>query len=313
MFTQYIKRITTTLAITTFICSSTQLLASEGEPAVEEVLPNFQKEVDKIINNGKLSLFGGIDVTTAYYSRGQKYEDRGVIIQPWVGVNVNIFNEPETNDFVKSLDVYGLWWGSIHGNRTDASNSPESFYESDYIFGVTAGLDGGFTFNSEYWYETSPNGGWDEIHDLFLKLSYDDAEFWKSAGFEYPGFSGLQPFFKTCIRLNNEAPGSEEHGYFWLGINPTFDLLQSETIPVTFSTPVTVGFGDGDFYGKGSGNDDFGYIDTGIRASAPLDFISDEFGNWSGYVGFHLQYIGEDARTNRTWMPIGCFGLSFSY
>ena len=265
------------------------------------------------INNGKISFFGGIEATSAYYSRGQKYEDRGVILQPYVGMNINVFSDNTDSDVIKSLDVYGLWWNSIHSARTDTdtnpnSCSPESFYESDYIIGATFGLFENVTFNAEYWYETAPNNTWNEIQDLNLKLAYNDADFWDAAGIEIPGFTGLKPWAKVSLRLDCSG---DEHNYFFFGINPSFDPLQSESIPVTFSTPVQIGIGDGDFYGKGG--EDFGFIDSGIDASLPLDFINKEYGSWTATAGFHLQYIGDQARTNRTWMPIAKVGLHFSY
>ncbi|QQE12780.1 hypothetical protein JD969_04770 [Planctomycetota bacterium] len=310
-----LNNILTKMTVATFaagIIATPQLFAVDADSSAEEALPEIEQAAKDKVNGGKITLFGGIDAKSAYYSKGLKTEDEGAIIQPWIGLNINIFDKPETSDFVKSLDVYGIWWGSIHSNRTDAQQSPESFYESDYGLGVTAGLQANFTVNAEYWFNSAPNGGWDESHDLNFKISYDDADIWDSAGIEFPGFAGLQPYFKTTRRLKSEAPNGKEFTYFWVGINPTFDFLQSETIPVTFSTPLTIGFGDGDYYSKDTGND-FGYVDVGIRATMPLDFISEELGNWSAYAGFNVQYIGDAARADDTWVPIGSFGLSFSY
>ncbi|QDU34720.1 hypothetical protein KS4_27940 [Poriferisphaera corsica] len=311
MFTNNFTKSTAAAVFSAGMLIAPNVFASEDLSLVDDALMESIVEVtDRDLNLSRISIFGGVDVVTAYYSRGLKEEDRGVIIQPWGGISFNLFDKPETDDLIKSLDVYGAWWGSIHSNETGSTQTPDSFYESDYSIGLTAGLQAGFTLNAEYAINTSPSGSWDDSHDVNLKVSYDDAEFWEAAGVEFPGFAGFQPYFKTCIRVKAT---SNETGYFWIGVNPTFDLLQSESLPITFSTPMTIGFGDGGYYDSTDGGSDFGYADAGITASMPLEFIPKEYGDWAGYVGFKVIYIGEDARVDRTWEPVASFGLSFSY
>ena len=281
-------------------------------PDTSPYMPEFIDMGNDYAAQKKFYLYGGIEITNAYYTKGKLNEDKGGIFQPEFGIGYHLLQNTDKDTLLQNVDVYGQWWASFHTEETDATRSPETLYESDYTFGIKAKLNNGLTVNAEYWYDTAPNGAWDDVADILLKLTYDDAGIWDAAGISFPGFKGLQPYFKTVYRI--QTPG-DSHSYFWFGANPEFDILQSEALPITFSTPIEVGFGDGEWYG--TNRSDFGYAKAGFVANMPLEFINKNFGKWSAYAGIHAMYIGDGARDSAPeddrWVPLATFGLTFDY
>ena len=305
MFTK--SFLTTAAAFSALSLLLTPVLSAE-DTSLDEMfadLPTAESFEDEAVNTGNFSFYGGFNAVSAYYSKGQKTEDKGAIIQPYTGINIKLFENKDA-DFIRSVGVYGEWWGSIQSEETDAVQSPKAFYESDYNVGLNIGLFKRLTVSAIYAFNTSPSAAWEEGHDFNLKLSYNDADFWEAAGVNIPGFSGLQPWFKVLIPLKEDA-----EQYFYAGIAPEFDIFQSKSFPVTFALPVEVGFGNGNWYNNGGG--DFGYVDVGLDAKLPLTFIDKKYGNWTATAGIHGQYIGDAARVDDTFVPIAKVGLQFTY
>lgn len=266
-------------------------------------------------NLGKISLSGGVDFTNEYFFRGIYQgtgNDEGLIIQPYLDVSA------ELTDW---LSVYVGTWNSLRTSNGDttgatADGTDEVWYEADWYFGASVTLPANFTFDVSYIILYGPSGGDIFAEEVDLSLAYDDSAFWGD------NFDGLQPYVTVAIETDGASDGLEGEGiYYEVGIEPSFTILESETMPVTLSIPVTAGFGT-DYYEvvNAAGNvedDNFGFLDIGVVASVPLSFIPSDYGSWSASVGIHGLFLGDTAEqideTGDDFHIIGTAGISFEY
>lgn len=95
----------------------------------------------------------GVDLTTAYYFRGLRQEDRGFIVQPYFTVGMDAFSGEGWSSNL-SLGV----WNSFH-DRATGSDSPDDtiskWYEADFLIGPSVTL-GRWTLGAQYVWYTSP-------------------------------------------------------------------------------------------------------------------------------------------------------------
>ena len=270
-------------------------------------------------NLGKISLSGGVDFTNEYFFRGIYQgtgNDEGVIIQPYLDVSA------ELTDW---LSVYVGTWNSLQTDSDDNNTAAdETWYEADWYFGASIALPANFTFDVSYIILYNPSGtanasapsGGIFAEEIDLSLAYDDSAMWGD------NFDGLQPHFTVAFETDGASDALEGEGiYYEVGIEPSFTILESETMPVTLSIPLTAGFGT-DYYEvvNAAGNvedDNFGYFDAGLVASVPLSFIPSEYGSWSASAGVHFLFLGDTAEqideTGDDFHVIGTFGIGFEY
>lgn len=238
-------------------------------------------------NTGKVSFTSGFDITTAYWFRGMAQENQGFIIQPWLDMTVDIF---ECEDWSVAATV-GTW-NSVH------SDSPsEDWYEADFYGGLSFGLPMGFSFDVSYINLYSPTNGTIFAEEFDFTLGYDDSAVWESAGLE--GFA-LSPYVLIAVEIDGGSDAGVDEGvYLELGIEPSFEVLPSETMPITLSLPVNAGFSLDNYYESGPGGADsgFGFLDVGLVASTPLTFIPSDYGSWSLSAGVHMIYIEGSVQT----------------
>ncbi|QNN21291.1 hypothetical protein HED60_03070 [Planctomycetales bacterium ZRK34] len=263
-------------------------------------------------NLGKISLSGGVDFTNEYFFRGIYQgtgNDEGVIIQPYLDVSA------ELTDW---LSVYVGTWNSLQTDSDDNNTgSDETWYEADWYFGASIALPANFSFDVSYIILYGPSSAGIFAEEIDLSLAYDDSALWGD------NFDGLQPYVTVAFETDGASDGIEGEGvYYEVGIEPSFTVLESETMPVTLSIPMTAGFGS-DYYewaNPVTGNveeDEFGYFDIGLVASVPLSFIPSEYGAWSASVGVHGLFLGDTAEkideTGDDFHVIGTFGIGFEY
>lgn len=121
----------------------------------------------------RLSVSGGVDVTTAYFHKGYLQEDQGLIVQPHVTLSAVVF---EKGDF--SVTPYLSNWNSLHENQTFGNGDYGIFYESDIMGGVVFSR-GPLSVDLKYTLYTYPNGALGNIQEAAGKVSYDVASLWR--------------------------------------------------------------------------------------------------------------------------------------
>ena len=172
-------------------------------------------------NTGNLSFSGGADYVSSYYFRGYQQEDSGFIIQPWAQMNVNIFE----SDQFSATPFFGIWT-SLHEEQTLADGSgPDAFFEADFYTGIDFAF-GAFKLTPSFVAYTYPNGAFETIYEVGLKLAYDDSEtLGKAIGFS------LNPYIMAAAEVDDSNPGASNDSYLEIGIGPSFEF-KAGSLPV---------------------------------------------------------------------------------
>ena len=279
----------------------TQTGASEHQTRAEE---------PRDPNEGALAVTGGVDFVTAYFFRGYNQEDQGVIGQPYFTISLGLV---DTDAF--KLTPYVGTWNSLHDERTGATDSQDIWYESDAFAGLDATF-GVFKVGFIYTAYTYPNGAFDAIQEIGVKLSFDDTELMKAINFPLV----LAPYVGYYLETSdgNETPGGHnEDQYLEAGIVPSLGIEIGPDTNLTISFPVTAGFSVENYYVDEAGdNEPFGYLAVGLGVALPLP-MPEQYGAWSLTGGLTYLYLAADgleaANNDDEYELIGKLGIGFTY
>ena len=235
----------------------------------------------------RLTFTSGLDFTNAYMFRGIKQHSGGTIAQPFADLGIALGSGVTAN-------VGG--WDSIHSTAPNGN-----WYESDYYASATftAGkLKPGVLFTSY----TSPADSFSTVYELAGVLGVDDSA---SA---FP----LSPKIIVAFELSDaQADGGVDKGtYLELGIRPAIKLHPK----VTLAIPVKTGLSLHKYYEGPTGDNTFGFFDTGLQLSVPV--VSGKGGTLELHGGFDIMWLGDNMKIlndNDGVKPLGLFGLSFTY
>jgi hypothetical protein len=258
-------------------------------------------------NTGRLSISGGTDITTAYFFRGILQERDGFIIQPYAELGVNLYKGEGP---LSGLSLFGGFWNSIHQEATGASATElDVLYEQDWYGGLQLGLlDNRVTTRAFYIAYTSPNDAFATVQEVDLSAALDDSE--------WLGAFAMKPTILFGFETENTAFGTERGQYMELGVSPGFNIIDSDTVPVTLSFPNKVGVSLDDYYEVTDDNEDFfGYYSGGIKLSVPLAFIPEDYGAWSASGGVQFLVLGRNTGdlNDEDFWTVGTWGVSMAY
>jgi hypothetical protein len=257
-------------------------------------------------NKGRITFAGGLDWTSAYFFRGYNQEDGGLIFQPYFEINTTVYKK----DQMAVNAVIGMW-NSVHENQTFSDDGNSAWYESDIYGRVDVTLPKGFILSGIYTLYTYPNGAFNSIQEIGVKVGWDDSPYTeKQIGFALKPYAAL--FFEV-----DDGNGTEDT-YLELGLNPTVYSfnLRSDT-PVSITVPLVLGLSLDDFYVDNDGDNElFGYGSIGVAAQMPLPIPSD-YGSWSltGSLTY-LQLFADSTEivnNDESNYFIGKLGVSFTY
>ena len=264
-------------------------------------------------NTGKLSVSGGVDITTAYFFRGILQERDGFIVQPYGELGWALYkgeNDEGKGDW-SGLSLFGGTWASLQSKQTNhQASSLNVFYENDWYGGLQSQfMDNKVTTRVFYIAYTSPSDAFKTVQEVDLSAALDDSE--------WLGAFALKPSILIGIETENTAMGTNQGDYMELGIAPSYAIVDSETMPMTLTFPVKLGLSLHDYYElNGSDGDTFGYASTGVKLSFPLTFIPEDYGAWSASGGVNVYYFGNNTRKlnneDEVWV-VGTWGVSMAY
>lgn len=249
-----------------------------------------------------LSFDAGIDITSDYYFRGFLQQNEGLIAQPYADAYLKVFESGNT-----SLTLWAGVWNSFHGKKPAAADSPEHWYEFDFLGGAELAM-GPVTAGVTYIYYNSPADLFGDIHEIEVKLSFDDSGLVKGTM-----FPALNPYIAVAFEVEDENAGATEDTYMQIGIEPSFEGKVGN-LPITVAFPVAFGFSLDDYYTDKNGKEDtLGYISTGISVSTPLPLP----GSWTLTASItHLYLDSFSVRTlngGSTTEVIGTIGVSTEF
>jgi hypothetical protein len=229
----------------------------------------------------------GLDFTSAYLFRGIRQHSGGTIAQPYGDVAF-AFKHGITADVGT--------WNSIH-STAPAGN----WYERDYFGSLTftAGkLKPGLLYTSY----TSPADSFATVKELAGTLAIDDS---KSA---FP----LNPKIVLAFELTDgQADGGANKGtYLELGVRPTVKLAPKATLAI----PVKTGLSAHNYYEGPTGDNRFGYFDTGLSLSVPV--ISGKSGTFEVHGGVDFMWLGDNLKLlngGDGFKPVSLVGFTYTY
>lgn len=251
----------------------------------------------------------GVDVPTAYYFRGIRFEDQGFLAQPFYELTYGLH---EAEQGLRNVELVLGTWNSFHTGPTGLAGGASSWYEADGYLGLSSQLDERCTVSGTYSFYSSPNGAFGVSEELILGFAFDDAKVWGEAS------GGLQPAFTLGIETKGQQDGGAKRGiYAQLAIEPSFAVGSAGDAAVTLALPVAIGCSLADYYEDTTGKDRaFGFVDIGAVLSSPLTFVPSRLGPWTATLSLHALLLGEtpeEANGGDAFQWIAAFGLSTTF
>ncbi len=254
------------------------------------------------INNGAISFSLGTDIVSKYIFRGYEIQEDGLILQPYAELVASL---------APGLDIYLGTWNSASTSTNGTNN--QHWFETDYYFGVSAGEDlhglPGFAFDLSYVNYLSPNDTFGQYEELDFTVAYDDSA----------NDIAFSPYALVAVEFDTQGAGDDDNIYAELGGSLDFDVIESDTYPVSVSIPVALGLSLDEFYvDDGGDNELFGFLSVGASAGVPLSFIPSEYGTWSAAAGLTFFLLNDNASglddgENDNYNIVGSVGIALEY
>jgi hypothetical protein len=290
------------------VCVVTMLLMCTGASA-NALLPEAEQPADAapVAPPVGLAISAQLnfDFTNAYFYRGIRQQDKGLIVQPAARITTRFVDEAEFK-----LDGFLGTWNSVGPNAGTREDSlAEDWYESDVFAGFTL-TRGKFSLTTSYTFLTSPSDAFQTVEELGFTLSLDDSEWMKEWA--------LKPYAALVIETGSngsDGPDLDNGVYLELGIAPglSFDMWKT---PVTLTFPASVGLSLSDYYqDAGNSDDTFGFAQIGAKASIPLGEPG-RFGTWTLNAGVSFLLLGDHTKAFNNGDDtevIGSVGLQWNF
>jgi hypothetical protein len=269
---------------------------SEQPSAEQESPPAFGSAISVQLN---------LDFTNAYFYRGIRQQDKGLIVQPAARITTHLVDDA---DF--KLDGFIGTWNSFGPNGgTQTGALVEDWYESDLYGGFTL-THGKLSLTTSYTFLNSPSDAFQTVEELGFTLALDDAEWMKAWA--------LKPYATFAIETGSngsDGPELDNGTYFELGFAPGFSFDVGET-PVTLTFPASVGLSLSDYYQEADGRDEtFGFAQFGTKASIPIGEPG-RFGAWTLNAGVSVLFLGDHTKAFNNGDDtevIGTIGLQWNF
>jgi len=297
---------------------SVEPVEAEGDgeaPLSLALIPPEQAEQEAFVPAERadpFNFYAGVDFVSMYVSRGQVYSSK-FSVQPWFEVDVPLAKGESAGPF-DSVSVFGGNWNSIQEGdaglgqaRSGERRLVDNWYESDLYAGVRVSK-GSFNSSFRVNYYTSPSESFEDIVELDWRLAYDDSHWWG----EDSRFS-LNPSLRIAKEVY-DRPGTERW-FFRPQLEPSYRFRVGDQ-PVTATVPIVLGFGaDGHYVTPDGDEEHFGYFQTGLRFSGPLDILPEGSGSLKWSAGVDVIIVSDEALNFRgdKVNPVGTFGVSYSY
>jgi len=246
----------------------------------------------------------GLNVVTAYYSRGIIQNNHAPSFQPYADI---FFKAYEGDGFLNKAVLNISVWNSFTKKSTfsGSTSSTRSWYESDFTPGIALTF-GKVTLTESYLIYMSPNDVFPTAEGLQSKLSFDDSDLLGALAL-HPSFTHLKELSNKLGTTDSVGPtaGSSKGGSYWeLAIAPGIAAG-----PVNLTFPISVAFGSDSFYQK----DGYGYTAAGVNAAYTLP-IDKSFGTWTAnlggtYYNLNRTAVGGNAHND----VVGTAGLAVAF
>ncbi|MBC8095615.1 MAG: hypothetical protein H7Y43_07370 [Akkermansiaceae bacterium] len=221
--------------------------------------------------------------------RGMVVQDTGLVFQQ---LALGFFNLYGSENFSATL-VGGVWncFGTERLASSDSGGADgTSWYEIDPIAGLSFGIAKNFTLDLTY---TAFNM---QIFNIPFS-QHLEAKFSMNTAPYLGGFS-LNPYVSFWKELENKAVANTdasptESFYFDVGISPSYTF--EKACGLKLEAPCRILLPHEDFYGTAAGdNSTVGLYELGVKATVPLKFMPQGYGNWSFHAGAKWMKFEDD-------------------
>ncbi len=284
------KLTTTTSVVATVLASSTIAIAqSSPEDPQLSLTDQGSRPFEASV---------GADFVSAYFWRGYRWEDNGLIAMPWGELGFDLHESTGSDD--PSISATVGFWNAVHSEKTDATGrSWDPWYEADLYGGVEFAWDQWWLGVDYTAYIYPNNRDFDPVHEIGVSVGVDlpDDQF---VG-QILGDPSLGVYFE--VEESNVADDTAK--YLELSFGPEFQIINDDT---TLSIPVTLGFSLDDYYIDDDGNDDtFGFLSVGARVNTPL--APESFDNATLSFGVDVLFLGDAAKATNSNDDVGVYGV----
>jgi hypothetical protein len=260
-------------------------------------------------NQGAITFTGGLDMPTVYFFRGILQEgDPAITLWPYGDLRIALGSrEDDASAAVKSVAITVGVWNSLH-TGTSGTGGPldKLHYQEDFSAALSVGLAHGLGLATTFVARTSPNGSFETIEELDVKVSKTGR---------------IAPYGLVAFELSDtgQADGGSKRGtYLELGAAPAVAL---PVLHATLTVPVRVGISLSNYYelfGSDLAYHDhaFGFFDIGGLITIPLSSPGSRFGTWNVHGGADLLALGDTTKAfNRGAGTkfIGLIGIGLKY
>jgi hypothetical protein len=232
---------------------------------------------------GDATLTGGVEFLNAYFFRGLRQDDTGLITWPRLAFVLGVY---DGTGVVKNVSVMAGSRNSLHTGMAGSDGpSGEPWYESDIRAGVQLILAGAMSVDASYTAYTSPNGMFTTVKEVSFGLAGDE----RAALGRVP----LRPYALVAFELDTapgvgQADGGFDAGtYLEVGAAPRVTPGALE-----IAIPVKVGLSLGGYYELAGHDHTFGYFSTAAIVTVPLGPPT-KFGAWNVHGGVEYQVLGD--------------------
>ncbi len=258
----------------------------------------------------------GVSVVSQYVSRGLVFLPEPSM-QPWLEVDIPLCPGAPAGSSGSGLSVFGGFWNNLNLGNPQTIVQPDGslaevrdWYEADAYLGLRFGLGDQFAASLRYNLYTSPSGSFERIHELDLRLSYDDSALWS-----WNGPDGRELAVYPAVRITAELSdrGGPEGWYVQPSLTPTW---QSGSSPLRLELPLVLGFGGGGQYVTAGGDERlFGFFQAGLHASADLDLIPEWPGSITVAAGVDVAILSDSdlGYENDPTEWVGSLSVIYSY
>lgn len=263
------------------------------------------------------NFYAGVDFVSMYISRGLVYSSKASV-QPWLEFDVPIQSGKPIGPF-DSVSWFVGNWSSMHDGDTDLGRNRsgrrrllDNWYETDLYAGLRVTFGEHFGSSLRFNYYTSPSDSFEEIYEIDWRLSYDDSHWWKENA-DNPGNFALNPSLRIAKEIDDK--GGPDGWYFQPALRPSYTFTNLP-VDVTVQVPLVFGFGADGQYLEANGEEiHFGFFQTGIGASVPLNVLPENAGSLSLSAAVDVIFVTDpelNFRGNET-ETVAKIGLTYAY
>jgi len=253
-------------------------------------------------NGGNIALSASFDITNAYFFRGLRQDDTGLIMWPAADVGVRLF------DAAGPVLHVGTWNSLNTGLAGSDGPTHRLWYESDFYGTLSFALTNDYAVGATYTAYTSPNGSFSSVKELAFKVGPTDTA--------AVSRTFISPYALIAFELDThpglgQADGGQNAGtYLELGATPRWT-----DAPVNVFFPIRVGLSLNDYYELAGEDHTFGFLSLGAHAEVPLVRTSN-YGAWNVHGGLDFYSLGdtpEAFNAGDQTKVVASVGIGFTY